>query len=375
MKHSILFASMAACALLVASCNETTEAPTADKHASQRTQDLFARIMKQGDRGTLLAHQDDMAYGHDWYGHQGESDVKRMTGSLPAVVGWELADLCLDRPHNLDSVYFNDMRDHIRTIDRQGGMSTMSWHINNIVTGRNCWDVSDSTVVASVLPGGKNHEKFLTWLDSFAAFADSLRDDNGEPIPVVFRPYHENHGSWFWWGKNLCSPEEYKALWHMTFDYLTKNRNVHNLVYCYSPNDFTTADEYLARYPGDDYVDVLGFDIYQYGDNLDEAKQNYKHNLDVQARVCSAVAKEHGKPWTIAETGLESVTDSTWFTTALNDAITAYKPVYVLFWRNAFNRPSHFYVPYPGHPAEADFKKFAAQDNIWLLDDCAAHKE
>ncbi len=369
MKFNTLFVSSLAMLMLVA-CSETTpDAPTADKQASQRTQQLFNRLKQQGPKATLIAHQDDMAYGHDWYGKQGESDFKRMTGSLPAVVGWEFADICLDRERNLDSIYFDDMRSYMQQLDRKGGINTLSWHINNIITGENCWDVSDSTVVQSVLPGGANHAKFLTWLDRFSEFVNTIKDENGETIPLLFRPYHENHGSWFWWGQKFCSPEEYKQLWVMTFDYLTKEKGLHNLIFCYSPNDFTTPEQYLTRYPGDEYVDLLGFDVYQYGDDPDEAKKNYKYNLESQAKVCSALAKERGKIWAVTETGLESVRDSVWFTTAVGDAIDAYQPAYVLFWRNAFDRPNHYYMPFPGHPAEADFKAFVGKPNVWTLKD------
>lgn len=53
-------------------------------------------------------------------------------------------------------------------------------------------------------------------------------------VPVLFRPWHEHTGSWFWWGEKLCTPEEYKALWHMTVDIL-RSDGVDNALYAYSP--------------------------------------------------------------------------------------------------------------------------------------------
>jgi mannan endo-1,4-beta-mannosidase len=82
------------------------------------------------------------------------------------------------------------------------------------------WDVSSKEVVASILPGGKNHELFNTWLERLALFFISLKDDKGTPIPFIFRPYHEHSGSFFWWGTNICTDQEYSALWRYTVDFM-----------------------------------------------------------------------------------------------------------------------------------------------------------
>ena len=56
---------------------------------------------------------------------------------------------------------------------------------------------------------------------------------------------------------------DYQALWRMTVEYLRDEKGLHNLLYVYSPDVFETEAEYLERYPGDAYVDVLGSDDYQ----------------------------------------------------------------------------------------------------------------
>src|SRR5690606_26600737 len=80
-------------------------------------------------------------------------------------------------------------------------------------------------------------------------------------VPVIFRPFHEHTGSWFWWGADYCTPEEYKEFWRLTVEYLQR-KQVNNLLFCYSTDYFNDERHYLERYPGDDYVDILGFDAY-----------------------------------------------------------------------------------------------------------------
>ena len=96
-----------------------------------------------------------------------------------------------------------------------------------------------------------------------ADFLHSLKTADGVEIPVLSRPWHEHSGSWFWWGEKLCTPEEYKALWHMTVDTL-QAKGVDNALYAYSPGtEPKDTTEYLKKYPGDELIDVIGFDTYQ----------------------------------------------------------------------------------------------------------------
>ena len=64
------------------------------------------------------------------------------------------------------------------------------------------------STVKEILPGGKGHSKFMTWLKRVEAFILSLTDKDGKPVPVIFRPWHEYNGGWFWWGKGNCTDEE-----------------------------------------------------------------------------------------------------------------------------------------------------------------------
>ncbi len=336
-----------------------------DMNATARTQALFHNMKNNMSKGIMLAHQDDAAYGHNWYNQKGRSDVKETTGDYPAVTGWELGHIEIGASYNLDSIYFSDMKQHIREVYERGGINTISWHGDNIATGKTAWDCAQDTVVKSILSGGSNHAKFLLYLDRLAAFFHDLKDKKGESIPVIFRMYHEHTGSWFWWGAKECTPDEYNQLYRMTVKYLRDTKQVHNLLYAFSPTDVATEQEYLQRYPGDEWVDIIGFDTYAFGTESKDLNA-YKQKMNTGLSIVTKYAAQSGKIPVMAETGMEGIKVNDYFTRVLLPIIQPYNISYILFWRNAFNNPGHFYVPYAGHTSAADFKKFTENKKILM---------
>ncbi|HYD51311.1 MAG TPA: glycosyl hydrolase [Gemmatimonadaceae bacterium] len=344
-------------------------APMVDARATTETRALFDALHALTGRGVMLGHQDALAYGVRWAVEPGRSDVREAAGSHPAVYGWELGHLEIGRPANLDGVDFARMRGWIVDAYRRGGVVTISWHLNNPVSGGSSWDTTRA--VAAILPGGARHDAYLRWLDTFADFATSLRGARGELVPVVFRPYHEMSGSWFWWGGRLTTPEDYKRLWRMTVEHLRDRRGVHNLLYAYAPNSSgdQTALRYLDHYPGDEWVDVMGVDTYV---RPQQSPAQQQAALAADLRAVGAAARAHGKIAALTETGFETLPDSLWFTRTLLPALRAdsltRRATWVLLWRNATRATrdnDHFYAPYAGHPSASDFKHF--RDDPFVL--------
>src|ERR1700750_232976 len=81
-----------------------------DKHATAETINLYNNLKKNLNKGVMLGHQDDLAYGVHWKYEEGRSDIKDVTGDYPAVIGFELGRIELNQPVNLDSVPFDKMR-------------------------------------------------------------------------------------------------------------------------------------------------------------------------------------------------------------------------------------------------------------------------
>src|SRR5215211_3739957 len=162
-----------------------------DAKATAETRALFFNLRRLARKHVLFGHQDDLAYGYDWVAQPGRSDVRESSGSYPAVYGWEVSGLETSSPKNIDGVDFERMRGWIAEGYRRGGVITISWHLDNPLTGRNAWDTTSA--VAAVLPGGARHEQFKGSLDRVATFLGSLRGPGRStgsattPIPVIFR--------------------------------------------------------------------------------------------------------------------------------------------------------------------------------------------
>ena len=128
-----------------------------DRQATKETINLYRNLKKLLKKGVMFGHQDDVAYGVNWKYEDGRSDVKDVTGDYPAVYGFELGHLEADEPVNLDSVPFDKMKELISAAYERGGVITISWHLNNPLTGKSAWDPAPGTV-ASILPGGEKND-------------------------------------------------------------------------------------------------------------------------------------------------------------------------------------------------------------------------
>ena len=345
-----------------------------DPHATVATRNLYENLRQTSKGNLLFGHEDALAYGLNAEGtrwinvDENRSDVKSVTGSHPAVYGWDIGRLELpDSSANIDDVDFEDMKRWIREGYERGGLITISWHSNNPATGGDTWDTSERPV-GKIIPGGTLHEAYKIWLDRIADFFLDLKDSQGAFIPVVFRPYHEHTGSWFWWGRSHCTAEEYVTLWRFTVDYLMNERDIHHLLYAYAPSNHGVSDEsdYLRRYPGDDYVDVLGTD--DYGNVSSDGQKNaFLRNI----RIAVDLAEERNKVAALTETGLERIPDQDWFSHRIVDPIindpVARKLSWFLVWRNG--RPDHYYAPYPGHQTADDLVRIYAHSFVLFEDE------
>ena len=339
----------------------------ADPEATKSTRALFENLQQIEGNRTLFGHQDDLAYGVFWRREEGRSDVLETCGKYPAVFGWDLGSrFGPGKMTNIDSVRFRDMKRWIRKAYEMGGVNTLSWHLDNLVTGGSTWDTT--AAVRDILPGGKFHYRLTEQLDVLAELFKSLKTTGlvKKQIPVIFRPWHEHTGKWFWWGEHACTPEEYKTLYRFTVDYLRKEKGVHNVLYAYSPDFFVDEEHYLRNYPGDDYVDIFGLDYYYRMEKLERIQEDLPLKLTIMAQL----AARHQKIAAFTETGLEGIPHENWWTQMLlahlNTATAEKSIAYVLVWRNAYHasKAEHYYAPYPGQKSAKDFVAFSQDERM-----------
>jgi mannan endo-1,4-beta-mannosidase len=339
-----------------------------DENASPKTEVLFHKLKKIQDEGKVLfGHQEATTYGRTWYGDENRSDVKDITGSHPAVIGLDFADVTTANTEQFLKEKAKLVKSVVDTYNR-GGISTFAWHQKNPANGGSFyWEQNPVKVVSDMLPNGKLHEAYKFYLKTVADVAYSFRNEKGELIPVIFRPYHEYDGEWFWWGKGHCTKEEFIDLWQFTVEYLKDELGVRNFIYAFSPDcRFDTEKEFLDYYPGDEYVDMLGMD--NYWDFRSDGNNN-PALAEKKLRIVADVAQKRNKLAAFTETGLEGVPQSDWFTATLLPILEKVKVCYVLVWRNAHDNPTHHYAPDKGHTAESDFKKFTETKTILLEND------
>ena len=358
--------------------SETRLLAMTDDQASQETKELYAYLKdlnkKQDilfgqqhalDEGVTLTSEGSRAGSTD-------SDVKNAVGDYPAVFGWDTLSLDgYEKPgvSGDPKQSIANLTHSMKTAHQLGGIITMSTHPHNFVTGGDFNDTSGN-VVQEILPGGSKNNQFNQWLDRIAELAHNLKTDEGKTIPVIFRPFHEQTGSWFWWGESTTNPEQYKALYRYTVEYLRDQKGVHNFLYAYSPG--AGNDRYFKTYPGDAYVDVLGIDSYD--DKNQPGSDSYIQALKKDTTMLVKEAEARNKIAALTEFGYSAQglknTGNTldWYTrifNALQKDPAASKIAYMMTWAN-FGMGNNLYTPYRDvngnlggdHELLADFQKF-----------------
>ncbi len=355
--------------------------PLVDENATPETKSLFVYLRDVGRDYILFGHQNAMHHGVSISKTDGsESDVKNAVGAHPGIVGLDGLSLFGGEGTLDQSVLI------AKAAYKAGAILTLSMHMPNFVTGGIFRDVTAGAIRA-VLPGGEAHQKLLDYLDTVAAFAKDCVAEDGMLIPILLRPYHEGNGGWFWWGSTGGNDAQAQQLYRFTVEYLRDKKDVHNFLYAYAPNGpVTSANTYLQRYPGDNYVDVLGFDYYC--DDAGESTESFMNQLKQSCIIVSDLAAARGKVSAVCETGVRQLAKGyeglapqgnqgslTWYTDILDTLSAdpkAGRVSYFLVWAN-FN-DGQFWVPYvrPGdrtsHEMADNFITFYNDDRVIFAD-------
>jgi len=180
----------------------------------------------------------------------------------------------------------------------QNGLVSIMVSWKNPWTGGNKSDMTGSSNLLDIVTTGHPANIFfLKELDSIAVGFQQLQDSG---VTILFRPFHEMNAPWFWWGMKTSSlplASDFVSLWQYTFNYLTTVKNLHNILWYYTPSAKETGSAIqteLFYYPGNNYVDVIGLDI-------------YNDTLDISASGYSTLVAT-GKPIGIAEFGPKNST-------------------------------------------------------------------
>lgn len=331
-----------------------------DKNLAPEAKKLHTRLQAITQKGIAFGQQGAIAGGISTFDPNTlNSDFSIVANDFPAVIGFDLEGLELRDPLNPDPTIQDFTKDLIVKAHKNGSIITITWHASNPITKQNSFD--RVRAVPEMLENGKYRTVFIQYLERLALFFNDLKDENGNPIPVLFRPWHEMNGDFFYWGDGLRTTEEFKQLYKDTIRILTEDFNVHNLLYVYAPNWFSNDSEYLKNYPGDAYVDMLGIDIYDFNNG------NFLKNALRNLKTVERIATDKNMLFALTETGNENLKQNNWWTDSLYKAMRSSGMTYSMVWRNATT--SYFYVPFVGHPSAKSFKEFVDKDVILLHSD------
>jgi mannan endo-1,4-beta-mannosidase len=204
-----------------------------------------SRLMAGQELGT------DSRQGY-WTGVDG---LERRSIKAPALIG-------IDFAQHGDAALAEDLR-VITEHWRKGGLATVHAHFGNPWTGGGYRDFTtgDGSYADAYTPGTPAYGRLKR---EFDRLADAFLLLGRAGIPILFRPFHEANGQWFWWHSD--DPDKFKKLWKCWFDYLTVDRGVANLLFVFSPNapwpSMPEAFQPWKYYPGGDCVDLNALDFY-----------------------------------------------------------------------------------------------------------------
>ncbi len=419
----------------------------ADPLVTDETEALYSNLKNINMSGMLIGVQDTET-GDDMY---------NVTGSYPAIIGLDLATIAGDWWTTEELLQYREDQmalwtpvyiDYIKEIRRRGAIITLSWHQSNPIPinpeaspdqryyppynegPHELWRIVPPDAINSLhqqFPAisnwGDYHDVYHDRLELVVNFLKQLVDDSGNPIPIIYRPFHENNGNWFWWGAGTDqvppaadsliyynNPGLYKAvlnsIWKFTIDYFNQN-GVHNLLYAISPNkmwgsslspsigiagaswaDLTEA-KYLEVSPDMNMVDILGYDIYTGIPTAADENDvdSFIQNMN-EINMIVNLAENNNKIPAITEAGflfgyeeqLDTVNqngglhsgyswDTIWsdcfFNPILNDPIGR-RMAYIHFWGNSENQ---HYAPWPAGPGNADFNVIVDRADVLVNDE------
>lgn len=250
--------------------------------ATQRTREVLHYLQQVRDQNRVLSGQQCSGFGQEEASH-----VRDVVGAWPALIGqdWLFGS-------NMDAAR-KQIVDACVRYSKSGGLVSLCWHQTNPkdaapdVSG---WSSVQSSMTQAefdsmVTPGTRLHGKWLAHADLIAGYLRSLRDSG---VVVLWRPYHEMNGGWFWWGAKTGA--SFRRLWTNMYERYTNHHRLDNLIWVWGPNTGVIDTTYYeAR-----YVDMGGADIY-----------STTQTNPVFAKEDKALAKVlDGKVWALTENGL-----------------------------------------------------------------------
>lgn len=315
--------------------------------ASTETVRLYRRLIDGGKRSNFLLGTNDQfaampatQAAPTWF--ECEAALLANTGRRSSVVGFEYHDPTWTSRYGTTGTAA--VRAAIIAANARGQVIALHNHMGNPATGQlsregqtypypggnydgtgYVYDMTGSPL-AAIKTGGAQFSAWTAYLDRLATFIASLTDSQGRLIPIIWRPFHEVNGGWFWWGSNAA---DMRAVWQQMVTYLRDTKGLTNVLYCI--NWDTSNSSLSGWYPGDAYVDVLSLDHY-----VNSASPNIWTGGTLASAYAAMLAINGSKPCILAELGYQqhATTANVWAETARIIATSYPRIAAVMLWRS-----------------------------------------
>lgn len=295
-KRLLIVISLLVSSILYTGCRGNEEVKILSKsinpNVSKETSNLLDFLYEIEGKNTLTGH------------HNGSRTPIKYTEAVREMTGFDAAvwgsDFSFGYKSQEEAAKVRQgMIDTAKIMYKKGHIITLMWHVCYPTGGDTCkknsiWRWADVVSAEEwsdlTTPGTELNDLWRVQVDRVAGYLKQLQDAN---IPVLWRPFHEMNGVWFWWCRHP-GEDGFIKLWKMMYHYLTDDHKLNNLIWVWNanaPRDIKDdeAYPYVDYFPGVDYVDVLAADVY--------------HNDYRQSHHDQLLELGKGKPISLGEVG------------------------------------------------------------------------
>lgn len=263
MKLNVFLLLGFASVLMVASCN-STQNPQAVKPKAAINPNVTVEAQELLDFIYSIHGKYVLTGQHNYLGKMSvfTDSIFLLTGKYPAIWGSDYG--FADSTHDIDNIKYRPLLvPEIVKQHNRGSIITLTYHQASPMVGEPCQFVGGVQTKLTEAEWNdlitEDTEINAIWKEYMDRLAMELKTLQELNIPVLFRPYHEMNGKWFWWG-GKTGEQGFQALWKMLYHYYTDVHKLNNLIWVWSPDKpWHGLKEY---YPGDEYVDIVSLDIY-----------------------------------------------------------------------------------------------------------------
>ena len=227
---------MAVVVLMACSKSKKTYDETGSSGLTTRTENLQHNMLAYEEKGAMLGQMYATAEGIGWMGDSCQSDLNKVTGDNPAVIGYELAGIENNKTQNSDGIDTTLIRRTAIDFMQRQGLAIMLWTAPN--PGDN--PLEDGTPA---------NMRLKAWTMKIASFLGSIQDEYGIKLPMLVYLYPTGTGKWY----DRLAADDYRKLYAQTIDWLRNEGKTTNAIFGFSNTAITgTAEEFMSRCPNED---------------------------------------------------------------------------------------------------------------------------